>query len=180
MPRCHAPCSSSHGIVCLMHRHAELGIDLGGILRKTRIILLARTSSPLVEDLDLGGALLCIFVLAGLHLLVRSFQRSLNVNRLQGLSCCIPVRGPGPGRSFCAVLFCWPASAGSQLPAAITSAWPAVWCVTVEDLDCATSGRCLQSTVWCEANLFRGCVSNTTLSSDSWLRGGGGLAGSTV
>jgi hypothetical protein len=49
----------------------ELGIDLAGILKKTRSILLHRLNNRLLEDLDFGGALVFILVLAGLHLLVR-------------------------------------------------------------------------------------------------------------
>jgi hypothetical protein len=50
--------------------HAELGIDLGGILVKTRSVLLHRLNNRVLDDLDMGGALVFVFVLAGLHLLV--------------------------------------------------------------------------------------------------------------
>lgn len=50
---------------------AELGIDLGGILRKSRSILLLRHQSKHLDSLDLGGALLFVLLLGGLHLLVR-------------------------------------------------------------------------------------------------------------
>lgn len=48
----------------------ELGIDLAGILLKTRAVLLHRLKSKYLDDLDMGGALLFIAVLGGLHLLV--------------------------------------------------------------------------------------------------------------
>lgn len=48
----------------------ELGIDIGGILKKTRAILLHRISHKSLEDLDMGGALIYVFVLGGLHLLM--------------------------------------------------------------------------------------------------------------
>mmetsp|Transcript_22231 Transcript_22231/g.56527 ORF Transcript_22231/g.56527 Transcript_22231/m.56527 type:complete len:244 (-) Transcript_22231:196-927(-) len=47
----------------------ELGIDLGGILAKTRAILLHRLNNHTIEDLDMGGALVFVFILGGLHLL---------------------------------------------------------------------------------------------------------------
>jgi len=48
----------------------ELGIDLGGILKKTRAILLYRLNNKVTDELDMGGALLFIFLLGGLHLLL--------------------------------------------------------------------------------------------------------------
>jgi hypothetical protein len=48
----------------------ELGIDVGGIVKKSRAILLYRMSSKVIYDLDMGGALLYVFLLGGLHLLV--------------------------------------------------------------------------------------------------------------
>eukprot|EP00798_Chlamydomonas_sp_ICE-L_P007397 gene7397-524_t len=47
----------------------ELGIDIAGILMKTRSVLFHRLNSKSLEDLDMGGALIFIFVLGGLHLL---------------------------------------------------------------------------------------------------------------
>jgi hypothetical protein len=48
----------------------ELGIDIAGILCKTRAVLFHRLNSKHLEDLDMGGALLFVFLLGGLHLLV--------------------------------------------------------------------------------------------------------------
>lgn len=48
----------------------ELGIDVGGILRKIRAILFFRLSSRYLDDLDMGGALLSVFIVGGLHLLM--------------------------------------------------------------------------------------------------------------
>jgi hypothetical protein len=56
---------------------AELGIDVGGILKKSRAILLYRMSSKIIYDLDMGGALLYVFLLGGLHLLVRTHLHRL-------------------------------------------------------------------------------------------------------
>ena len=49
---------------------AELGIDIGGILKRTRAVLLHQLNARVLEELDMGGALIFIFVLGGLHLLV--------------------------------------------------------------------------------------------------------------
>ncbi|GAX80868.1 hypothetical protein CEUSTIGMA_g8303.t1 [Chlamydomonas eustigma] len=48
----------------------ELGIDLGGILVKTRSVLFHRLNNRLLDDLDMGGALVFVIVLGGLHLLM--------------------------------------------------------------------------------------------------------------
>uniref|UniRef100_A0A7R9VFU1 Protein YIP n=1 Tax=Chlamydomonas euryale TaxID=1486919 RepID=A0A7R9VFU1_9CHLO len=48
----------------------ELGIDLSGILKKTRLVFLHRLNNRFVDDLDMGGALVFVFVLGGLHLLM--------------------------------------------------------------------------------------------------------------
>ncbi|KXZ42778.1 hypothetical protein GPECTOR_119g409 [Gonium pectorale] len=48
----------------------ELGIDIGAIFLKTRAVLLWRFSSRYLDDLDMGGALIFVFVLAGLQLLM--------------------------------------------------------------------------------------------------------------
>ncbi len=48
----------------------ELGIDIGSILQKTKAIVLHQMKSPCLEELDMGGALLFLFLLSGLHLLV--------------------------------------------------------------------------------------------------------------
>ena len=55
-----------------MPSHTELGIDLSGILVKTRSVLLHRLNNRVLDDLDMGGALVFVFVLGGLHLLVSS------------------------------------------------------------------------------------------------------------
>jgi hypothetical protein len=71
---------------------AELGIDVSAILLKTRAIVFYRMQSRHLEDLDMGGALIFVCLLGGLHLLVCA-----NV-----LCCtlCIPVHAdPRPGRS---------------------------------------------------------------------------------
>jgi len=47
----------------------ELGIDVAGILKKTRSVLLHRLNNKVLDDLDMGGALIFVFVLGGLHLL---------------------------------------------------------------------------------------------------------------
>lgn len=68
-PRC-----SQHADVhaCMPRRGpAELGIDIGAILVKARSLLFFRMNNRHLEDLDMGGALVLIFSLAGLHLLVR-------------------------------------------------------------------------------------------------------------
>ena len=56
------------GFICV----AELGIDLGGIFSKTRAILLHRLNNKATEELDMGGALVFVMLLGGLHLLVRA------------------------------------------------------------------------------------------------------------
>eukprot|EP00803_Ostreobium_quekettii_P002735 evm.model.scf_1534.2 EVM.evm.TU.scf_1534.2 scf_1534:5625-7995(+) len=48
----------------------ELGIDIPGILKKTRAILMLRVSAPALEDLDMGGPLMFAALLGGLHLLM--------------------------------------------------------------------------------------------------------------
>ncbi|GFR50772.1 hypothetical protein Agub_g13037 [Astrephomene gubernaculifera] len=48
----------------------ELGIDVGAIFLKTRAVLLWRFNSRYLDDLDMGGALIFVFVLAGLQLLM--------------------------------------------------------------------------------------------------------------
>ncbi|EFJ51663.1 hypothetical protein VOLCADRAFT_87333 [Volvox carteri f. nagariensis] len=48
----------------------ELGIDIGAIFLKTRAVLLWRFNSRYLDDLDMGGALIFVFVLAGLQLLM--------------------------------------------------------------------------------------------------------------
>lgn len=48
----------------------ELGIDVGAIFQKTRAVLFWRFGSRQLDDLDMGGALIFVFVLAGLQLLV--------------------------------------------------------------------------------------------------------------
>jgi protein YIPF5/7 len=50
--------------------NTELGIDLKAIIGRFRAILLYRVGSKSVEELDMAGAILCIFLLAGFHLLV--------------------------------------------------------------------------------------------------------------
>ena len=49
---------------------AELGIDLGGILVKTRSVLFHRLNNRVLDELDMGGALVFVFALGALHLLV--------------------------------------------------------------------------------------------------------------
>ncbi len=56
--------------ILVRSRCAELGIDLPGIFRKTRAILLHRLNNHTTEELDMGGALVFVFLLGGLHLLV--------------------------------------------------------------------------------------------------------------
>lgn len=46
----------------------ELGIDLGGILRRTRGVLIGRLRGPDMEELDVGGPLLFSAVLGASHL----------------------------------------------------------------------------------------------------------------
>ncbi|PNH09918.1 Protein YIPF5 [Tetrabaena socialis] len=48
----------------------ELGIDVGAIFVKTRAVLLLRFNSRYLDDLDMGGALIFVFILAGLQLLM--------------------------------------------------------------------------------------------------------------
>ncbi|KAF5841731.1 hypothetical protein DUNSADRAFT_11511 [Dunaliella salina] len=48
----------------------ELGIDLKGICSKTRAILLHRLSNKATDELDMGGALMFVVLLGGLHLLM--------------------------------------------------------------------------------------------------------------
>ena len=50
---------------------AELGIDISGILKKSRGIFLGRFSSADVEELDMGGPLVFAALLACAHVLVR-------------------------------------------------------------------------------------------------------------
>jgi hypothetical protein len=49
---------------------AELGIDLGGILRRTRGVLIGRLRGPDMEELDVGGPLLFSAILGASHLVV--------------------------------------------------------------------------------------------------------------
>ena len=51
----------------------ELGIDVGLILRRTKAIVLHQMRSGALDELDMGGALIFLLLLAGLHLLVRVF-----------------------------------------------------------------------------------------------------------
>ncbi|GMH32432.1 hypothetical protein BSKO_00266 [Bryopsis sp. KO-2023] len=48
----------------------ELGIDLAGILKKTKAVITLKTSSQHLEDLDMGGALLFAALLGALHLMM--------------------------------------------------------------------------------------------------------------
>ena len=50
--------------------HAELGIDLQGILRRSLAVLSHRLRSPTLQDLDMGGPLLFAAILGSVHLLV--------------------------------------------------------------------------------------------------------------
>lgn len=50
---------------------AELGIDIGAILQKTKAILLHQMRSQHLEEVDMGGALLFLLLFSSLHLLVR-------------------------------------------------------------------------------------------------------------
>lgn len=59
---------TSHHITHI--HHAELGIDIGAILRSTKAILLHQMRSPALDALDFGGALVFLLALGGLHLLV--------------------------------------------------------------------------------------------------------------
>ena len=52
---------------------AELGIDLGGILRRTRGVLIGRLRGPDMEELDVGGPLLFSAILGASHLVVSGF-----------------------------------------------------------------------------------------------------------
>lgn len=58
------------------HAIAELGIDIGAILRSTKAILLHQMRSPALDGLDLGGALVFLLALGGLHLLVGGNERT--------------------------------------------------------------------------------------------------------
>ena len=49
---------------------AELGIDLGGIWKRTRGVLAFRMGAPEMQDLDVGGPLLFSTILGVSHLLV--------------------------------------------------------------------------------------------------------------
>eukprot|EP00201_Polytomella_parva_P014488 CAMPEP_0175072870 /NCGR_PEP_ID=MMETSP0052_2-20121109/20184_1 /TAXON_ID=51329 ORGANISM="Polytomella parva, Strain SAG 63-3" /NCGR_SAMPLE_ID=MMETSP0052_2 /ASSEMBLY_ACC=CAM_ASM_000194 /LENGTH=128 /DNA_ID=CAMNT_0016340491 /DNA_START=38 /DNA_END=421 /DNA_ORIENTATION=+ len=48
----------------------ELGIDVSAIIKKVKAVLLLKLDSSTLEDLDLGGALIFVLVLGGLHLLM--------------------------------------------------------------------------------------------------------------
>ncbi len=61
----HVPCAVLPLLV-----PSELGIDVGAIFQKTRAVLFWRFGSRQLDDLDMGGALIFVFVLAGLQLLV--------------------------------------------------------------------------------------------------------------
>lgn len=50
----------------------ELGIDISGILRRSSCIATNRTWSLNLEELDMGGPLIFVLLLACIHLLVRS------------------------------------------------------------------------------------------------------------
>lgn len=49
---------------------AELGIDIPGILKRSRAVLTNRFKAGDVDSLDLGGPLLMATLLASVHLLV--------------------------------------------------------------------------------------------------------------
>ena len=49
---------------------AELGIDLSGIMKRSRAVLINRFKAGDVDSLDLGGPLLFATALAAVHLLV--------------------------------------------------------------------------------------------------------------
>lgn len=67
----HPPTPSyAHTHARSQHARAELGIDLGAILRATKAILLHQMRSPALDGLDFGGALVFLLALGGLHLLV--------------------------------------------------------------------------------------------------------------
>lgn len=54
---------------------AELGIDVGAILQKTKAILLHQMRSPHLQEMDMGGALLFLVLFSSLHLLVSRPRR---------------------------------------------------------------------------------------------------------
>ena len=55
------------------HAHrAELGIDLGGIWKRTRGVLTFQMGAPEMQELDVGGPLLFSAILGLSHLLVRA------------------------------------------------------------------------------------------------------------
>ncbi len=56
-------------------RRAELGIDLGGIWKRTRGVLTFQMGAPEMQELDVGGPLLFSAVLGLSHLLVRAVCR---------------------------------------------------------------------------------------------------------
>ncbi len=53
-------------------RRAELGIDLGGIWKRTRGVLTFQMGAPEMQELDVGGPLLFSAILGLSHLLVRA------------------------------------------------------------------------------------------------------------
>ena len=53
-------------------RRAELGIDLGGIWKRTRGVLTFQMGAPEMQELDVGGPLLFSAILGMSHLLVRA------------------------------------------------------------------------------------------------------------
>lgn len=53
---------------------SELGIDIPGIIKKSKAILFFQLKSPDLEDLDMGGPLLIAAALGAIHLIVKPFQ----------------------------------------------------------------------------------------------------------
>ncbi len=53
-------------------RRAELGVDLGGIWKRTRGVLTFQMGAPEMQELDVGGPLLFAGILGLSHLLVRT------------------------------------------------------------------------------------------------------------
>lgn len=63
--------NSSHLITVTCVVNAELGIDISGILSRSSCIATNRTRSLNLEELDMGGPLIFVLLLACIHLLVR-------------------------------------------------------------------------------------------------------------
>ena len=68
-------------LVLITTLRAELGIDVPGILKRSRAVLTNRFKAGDVDSMDLGGPLVFATMLAAVHLLVRQHVTALLQSR---------------------------------------------------------------------------------------------------